>query len=266
MDWLAQINTEKFLVFTLVLTRTSGLMMTAPLYGTKEVPAQVRVLLSLVVALLIMPSQWNVTFAYPGTTLNYLAIIAGELVVGVCIGLGIHFIFRGIEMAGELIAFSGGLMMAETLDPTQDANQPLLSRFLYLVAFAIFLGLGGHRMVMGGLLDTFHEIPPGLGVFTSSITEAFVTLLSQSFSLAVRAAAPAIVSLLLASIVTGLIGRTVPQLNVMNLGFALNSMLTFGVLFVTLGAAMWAFSDQIEPTLATIFDALKVPLRTEWFS
>jgi flagellar biosynthetic protein FliR len=266
MDWLNHLDTEKFLVFTLVLTRVSGLMMTAPLYGTKEVPSQVRVLLALVVALLVMPSQWNVTFAYPGTTLNYLAIVAGELVVGVCMGLGIQLIFRGLEMAGELIAYVGGLMMAETLDPGQDMNVPLFSRFLYLLALAIFLTVGGHRMVMAGLLDTFQAIPPGLAVFTQSITEAFVTLIAESFSLAIRAAAPAIVSLLLASVVMGLIGRTVPQLNVMNLGFALNAMLTFGVLFLTLGAALWAFHAQIEPTLETIYDALNVSLRVEWFS
>jgi flagellar biosynthesis protein FliR len=266
MDWLSQIDTEKFLVFTLVLTRVSGLMMTAPLYGTKEVPTQVRVFLALVIALLIMPSQWNATLPYPGNTLNYLAIVAGELVVGVCMGLGIQFIFRGLEMAGELIAYVGGLMMAEALDPAMDTNEPLFSRFLYLLALAIFLSVGGHRMVMAALLDTFQAIPPGLGVFTKSITEAFVTLVAQSFSLAVRAAAPAMLSLLLASLVMGLIGRTVPQLNVMNMGFALNSLLTFGILFLTLGAALWAFRGQIEPSLETLLDALNVPLRAEWFS
>jgi flagellar biosynthesis protein FliR len=64
----------------------------------------------------------------------------------------------------------------------------------------------------------------------------------------------------------GLIGRTVPQLNVMNLGFSLNSLLTFAVLSITLGASLWAFQAQIEPSLTTLLDALKVPLRAEWFS
>jgi flagellar biosynthetic protein FliR len=265
MDWLVNLDTEKFLVFTLVLTRVSGLTMTAPLYGTKEVPSQVRVLLALVLALLIMPSQWNVSLTYPGTMLNYLAIVAGELVVGVCLGLGIHFMFHGLELAGELIAYVGGLMMAETLDPMQESNVPIFSRFLYLVALSIFLGLGGHRMVMAGLLDTFQAIPPGLAVFTQSITEAFVTLAAESFQLAIRAAAPSVVALLLATIVMGLIGRTVPQLNVMNLGFAVNSLLTFGILSLTLGAALWAFSDQIQPTIEIVLDALKVPFHAEWF-
>ena len=118
MDWLNQINVDKFIVFTLVLTRVSGLTMTAPIYGSKDVPARVRVLLALALAVLIMPSQWNVVVPYPGTTLNYLVIIGGELVVGTCLGLGIMFLFNGMELAGEIIGYVGGLMMAEAYDPS----------------------------------------------------------------------------------------------------------------------------------------------------
>ena len=65
----------------------------------------------------------------------------------------------------------------------------------------------------------------------------------------------------------GLIGRTVPQLNVMNLGFALEFDADVRRPVASrFGGALWAFHDQIEPTLETILDALNVPLRTEWFS
>ena len=179
MDWLTQIDTEKFLVFTLVLTRVSGLMMTAPLYGTKEVPRQVRVLLALVVALLIMPSQWNVTLAYPGTTLNYLAIVAGELVVGVCLGLGIQFIFRGLEMAGELIAYVGGLMMAEALDPgaryerTAVFPLPLPARAGDFPRASADIGWS-----WPACSTPFNRFRPASACSPQSITEAFVTLVA----------------------------------------------------------------------------------------
>ena len=135
MDWLNHLNIEKFLVFTLVLTRVSGLTMTAPIYGTKEVPMQVRAL-ALALAFLIMPSQWNTLLAYPGTTLNYLVFIGGELVVGTCLGLGIMILVYGVELAGEMIGYVGGLMMAETYDPRSDANTPIFSRLLFLVSLA----------------------------------------------------------------------------------------------------------------------------------
>jgi flagellar biosynthesis protein FliR len=266
MDWLNYLNSDKFILFTLVLTRVSGLTMTAPIYGTKEVPMQVRALLALALALLIMPSQWNTPVAYPGTTLNYLVIIGGELVVGVCLGLGITFLIYGVQLAGDVIGFVGGLMLAEAYDPSLDASTPIISKLLWLVSLAIFVCIGGHRLVMAGLLDTFQAIPPGNGAFSESIADAFVTILMQSFSLGIRAAAPATIALLLATLVLGLISRTVPQLNVLILGFGMNALLIFGGLALTLGSVMWTFQDEIEPALETILDALNTPLRTGWFS
>jgi flagellar biosynthetic protein FliR len=227
---------------------------------------RVRALLALALALLIMPSQWNTTVSYPGTTLNYLVIIGGELVVGVCLGLGITFLIYGMELAGELIGFVGGLMLAETYDPSMESNTPIISRLLWLVSVAIFVCIGGHRLVMAGLLDTFQTIPAGGGVFSDSIADAFMTILIQSFSLGIRAAAPATIALLLATLVLGLISRTVPQLNVLVLGFGLNALLIFGGLALTLGGVAWTFQEEIEPALETILNALNTPLRAGWFS
>ena len=55
--------------------------------------------------------------------------------------------------------------------------------------------------------------------------------------LGIRAAAPAVTALLLASLILGLVGRTLPQLNVLSMGFGLNAMLAFAALGLTLGAA-----------------------------
>jgi flagellar biosynthetic protein FliR len=266
MEWLNQLNVEKFILFTLVFTRVSGLTITAPIYGGKDVPASVRALLALALAFLITPSQWNVAVTYPGNMVNYLVIIGGELVVGACLGLGIMFLVKGMELAGEVIGYVGGLMIAEAYDPSLDANTPVISRLMWLVSIAIFVCIGGHRVVMAGLLDTFRAIPPGGGFFSQPIADAFVTILIQSFVLGIRAAAPATIALLLATLVLGLISRTVPQLNVLILGFGLNSLLIFAGLALTLGGVVWAFQEQIEPALETLLDALNTPIRTEWFT
>lgn len=266
MDWLDQFNADKFILFTLVLTRVSGLTMTAPIYGSKDVPMRVRALLAMALALLIMPSQWNAAVPYTGATLNYLVLMGGELVVGACLGLGIMFLIYGMELAGEIIGYVGGLMIAEAYDPTLDTSTPIISKLLALISLSIFVCIGGHRLVMAGLLDTFQTIPPGNGIFTRSMADAFVTLATQSFSLGIRAAAPATIALLLATLVLGLISRTVPQLNVLILGFGLNSLLIFGSLALTLGGIAWTFQAQIEPALEIILDALHTPLRAEWFS
>ena len=69
----------------------------------------------------------------------------------------------------------------------------------------------------------------------------FLVLITQSFHVAIRAAAPVVTAVLLATLVLGLISRTLPQLNVMVVGFGLNAMITFGVFFLSLGASLAGF-------------------------
>jgi len=260
MSWLEQLDTEKFLLFTLVLTRVSGLTMTAPIYGTKDVPLQVRALLAVALAVLITPSQWDVPVVYPGNTLNYLVFLGAELLVGLCLGLGVVILFSGVLLAGQLIGRVGGMMLANVFDPSLEANVPTVARLMHLVALAVFVCIGGHRMVMTGLLDTFATIPPGSGAFPVSIGETFVVLLQQSFSLGIRAAVPVVLALLLSTMVMGLISRTLPQLNILMIGFGMNAMLGFAVLSLTLGAAIWAFQAQIEPVLDFLLEGLHMPM------
>ena len=262
MEWLGQLDAEKFVLFTLVLTRVSGLVITAPIYGTPEIPVRVRALLAVALAVLITPTQWAVPVQDPGTTINYLVFLASELLIGLSLGLGIMILFSGIYLAGQVIGRIGGLFLADVFDPSSETSIPLFSRLMLLVTLTVFVLIGGHRMVMAALLDTFQTIPPGSGAVPTSLAHTFVLLLAQSFALAIRAAAPVVTSLLLSTLVMGLISRTLPQLNILAVGFGMNSMLAFGVLGLTLGAAAWIFQNQIEPVLELVLEALHVPLST----
>ena len=256
---------EHWLVlFTFVFARVAGLTMTAPIYGTNDVPLQVRLLLAAALSLLILPLQGFGAAVHYGSLAHYAIMLGVEAAIGACLGLGVLVLLHGMTLAGELVAQSSGLGIAEVFDPAIEENVPLFSRLMFLSAVTIFLCIGGHRMVMAGLLDTFQTIPPGSGELPSSLADGFTTLLGQSFSLGVRVAAPVVTSLLLATLILGLIGRTLPQLNIFALGFGLNSLLAFAGLALSFGAAAWAFQDQIEPAMRAIFDALRTPLKMEW--
>ncbi len=273
MNSLAILNVEKFLIFTLVLTRTSGLLIASPVFGSTQAPATVRALISLALAALIMPSQWFATLPYPGSLLVYVLVIGSELVIGLVLGMGISILLGGIQMAGDMVSRVGGLTLSEIFDPTTSSNVPLFSQLLGLLSTALFMILGGHRMLLGGLLDTFSAIPPGGGLamffgtgngasdpgFLASLVQMFLLLITQSFHVAIRAAAPVVTAVLLATLVLGLISRTLPQLNVMVVGFGLNAMITFGVFFLTLGASLLVFQDQIVPTVQVLFQGLRIP-------
>ncbi|MBN1396010.1 MAG: flagellar biosynthetic protein FliR [Pirellulales bacterium] len=254
------------ILFTLVFARVGGMVMTAPIFGAGAVPARVRVLLAVALTFLIAPVLWQGTPARIDGPAQFFALLGGEAIVGACLGLGVLIFVHAMTIAGTVVSHAAGLSIAETFDPAAGEIAPQLSRFMFLLALCVFFLLGGHRAAMAGLLDTFRAIPPGSGAVPDSLAEGVCTLVAQSFSLAVRAAAPALTALLLATLTLGLIGRTLPQLNVLVLGFGVNAMLTFAVLAVALGIAVWAFADQIAPALETMFDALQTPFQGEWLS
>ncbi len=258
MSWLAQFDFGKLFIFTLVLARVSGLVMTAPLFGIRSTPPQTRALLCVVIAALVFPLQWNAPLQPAAGPIPYLLLIGGELLIGVCLGLGVHILLTGMRLAGQLIGRISGEMMAELYDPQMDESFAVLSQFMDLVTLAVFVALGGHRILMSGLLDTFQAIPLGLGPgIAPSLVDAFVLLLTQSFTLGIRAAAPLVTALLLSSLVVALVARTLPQLNTMALGFSLNSLVTYAGLMLTLGGAVWIFQDQVEPAVEMLVHALQ---------
>ena len=152
------------------------------------------------------------------------------------------------------------MMLADVFDPNLGTSIPTFSQLMYLVAMAVFVCIGGHRMVMAAMLDTFQAIPPGCGGLPESIGETFVKLVTASFSLGVRAGMPVATALLLSTLVMGLLSRTLPQLNILMVGFGMNSMITFAMISMTLGGTVWIFQDEILPTLSILVSALSEPM------
>jgi flagellar biosynthetic protein FliR len=191
----------------------------------------------------------------PQNLVDFALLVAGETLIGVTIGMGITLLFSGVQVAGQVISQMSGLQLADVYNPGFDANVSVFSQLMFYVALGVFVIIDGHRRVMGALLDTFASLPPGGGGMPESVGETLTTLVAQSFVLGVRAAAPAMAALLVATLVLGLVSRTLPQLNIMTLGFGFNSLVTLGVICLSLGTVAWAFQDQVEPVLTSLIEA-----------
>jgi flagellar biosynthetic protein FliR len=248
------------LVFSLVLIRVSGIVIGAPVFGSSDIPVQIRALLAFTLTLLIMPSQWMVQITEPQNLVEYAVLVVSELIIGVSIGLAISIFFSGVAVAGEVIGQTGGLSASQIFDPISGTQSPLLSRAMNYLAVAVFACVGGLRAILTSLLYTFETLPLGSGTMTDSIAEMFLKLLSISFSLSLRISAPVIVAVLVSMLVLGLLGKTLPQLNLMSIGFGINSMVMFCVLMLSVGAGIWCFQDRIADCFCIIFEGLHCPI------
>ena len=246
-----------FIVFTYVLARVSGLIMTAPLFGSGSVPTQARALLAFAMALVVTPVQMTASLALPTNLPLYALSLGGELLVGILLGNGVIILLSGVQVAGGIMSQMSGMSLADVFDPGLDNDVPVMATLLNLVTMSVFVMIGGHRLLVGALLDTYTFLPLGHAGLPSSLVSLTATLFAESFSLAVRGAAPAIVALLLATIVLGLISRTLPQLNILAIGFGLNALVSFVVLALSIGTIAWLFQEQLEPTVHALVDSLR---------
>lgn len=246
----------KFALFALILGRVGALVMTAPLFGTQTLPMQVRGLLAVALSLLVMPLHATQTLPSAWNLLDFGRLMVNEVLIGLLLGVGVTILLSGVQLAGHLVSQLSGLSLADVFDPAMEEQASVFTQLLYFLTLAMFVALGGHRLVMQALLETFVWAPPGRAELGDNYIEAVVTLLTQSFRLGIRAAAPLMASLLLATLLLGLIGRALPQLNVLVLGFGVNSLLTLAMLFVTVGAVAWTFQEPLTATLEVLSDAV----------
>lgn len=249
---------SRFMVFTLVLARTGALLMTAPIFGSQALPRRVRALMAVAISLLVTPAFLGMSMSPVENTFEYGRMLANEALVGLLLGLGVNVLFSGIQVAGQIVSQMSGLSLADVFSPGFDEDVSVFSQLFYFLTLSVFVAIGGHRIVTEALFDTFAASPPGHAALGSNFVDVLVAIITQAFVLGIRASAPLLVALLLSNLVLGLISRTLPQINVIAVGFGLNSLLSMGVLFLSLGAAAWTFQDPALDVLQHLKEALVI--------
>jgi flagellar biosynthesis protein FliR len=162
-----------------------------------------------------------------------------------------------MQLAGQIISQTSGMTLADVVNPTFETTVPLFSQILEILALAIFFIIGGHRQVMDALLRSFAWMPPGHGRLPPNLVEALSSVTAQSFDVGIRAAAPVMIALLLATLVVALISRTLPQLNAVAVGLNFNSLIVIGVFAFCLGSAAWVFQEELDNVVETVTASFK---------
>ena len=124
---LLNYDASQLLAFILVLVRVSGIIATAPVFGSSNTPAQIKVVLSLMLALILYPFIPSIT-VFPDRPDHYVVLIASEMLIGVVLGLIGRFLFGAVEFAGTVIGFQMGLGMANVFDPQSQEQVSLIGR------------------------------------------------------------------------------------------------------------------------------------------
>lgn len=224
LDWPA---------FVLVSARVSGFFLAAPLWSTTGMPRSLRGSVAVVLSVVLLPGVTPVA-PLPDDMVAMAFVLAGETLLGLAIGLTGSLFIHGVTIAGEVASLQMGLSLGQALGTVPEGATVGVGQLKGYFALLLYLSLNGHLVLYRSLASSFAAVPAGRAGLGLPGGLEVVTLAGSVFSTGVRVAAPIIVALLLANLALAILGKAVPQLNVMMLSFPV--MISIGL--VTLGASL----------------------------
>ena len=254
---LLSYDASQLLAFILVLVRVSGIIATAPVFGSSNIPPQIKVVLSLMLALILYPFIPLIT-VYPDRPDHYIMLIASEMLIGLVLGIIARFLFGAVEFAGTVIGFQMGLGMAMVFDPQSQEQISIVGKFENITATLIFLAMDGHLIVLQALVRSYSVLPPGGASISRPLVENLTELSASVFVIGLQIGAPLIVALFLANAIVGLLARSVPQIQVFVVGFPLTLMLGFLFLFFGMPFFAQAVHQMFEKLDTQYFEAINL--------
>lgn len=212
---------EQMQGFFWVLVRISILFTLLPVFGGKGIPPMWKAGISLVLAIIITPIVPPVQ-NLPETIPEIIIGLSTEFVLGFILAFSAKLLLTSVQMAGQYMSFQMGFAMATAMDPQTETSSNILTQFLNMLTILIFLSINGHHIFINAIAASFQVIPPNGASLNPSISGIFTILGSYIFLLGLKIAAPIMVALFLSNLCLGIVARTVPQVNILMIGFPIN--------------------------------------------
>lgn len=233
------------------LVRIGAFYFAVPVISARTVPARIRMILALFTALLVVPLLPNapvVSFV----SVEAILLIIKELIIGISMGFMLQIVMHVFVLAGQFIALKVGLGFAAQNDPSSGVSVTVLSQFYLLLSTLLFLAINGHLTIINMMVSSFTTFPiagPGL---TPDDFSLIVHMFSWMFAAGLLISLPLFTSMMIVNMSFGVMGRSAPQLNILNVGFPITLMFGFILMWYSLSNFLPLFNQIIEEGLNVI--------------
>jgi len=167
--------------------------------------------------------------------------IFNQVLIGTVMGMILQIVNGALVVGGQAVSGAMGLGMANMVDPNM-GNVPVISQFFIICSTLIFMGMGGHVLVISLLLESFKTLPIGQMLAPDMLMAVLLQWSTMMFLGALLLALPIMVSLLFVNIGVGVITRAAPALNIFAVGFP--AMILVGM--VLLATSMTSIGYRIQ--------------------
>ena len=250
MSW-AQIFTDTYIVgFILLFFRFAALFMAVPIFSHQSIPPTLKAAMAFFFTIVFYSSMPPITIAT--TVPSIILAILSELLFGLAIGVILQVAFNAITFAGGQISFMMGFSMATAIDPANGVSMPIISQFLSLIALMILFAIDMHHWVLIFVDESLRTIPLGGFMVSEDLFNYIIKATSNMFMVGFMIAFPIIALSWLADIIFGMLMKTMPQFNLLVIGFPIKIMVAFVVIIATLSATMLILKTQMLEAFNTL--------------
>jgi flagellar biosynthetic protein FliR len=207
---------DKFLVVIWPMLRLSAFLAFTSIFSARAVNMRIRI--SLAFAMSFFVTQYIEIPKIDPVTADGLMEIFRQILIGFTMGLVFQVASAALVVAGQAISGSMGLSMANMVDPNM-GSVPVLSQLFNIMGTLIFLGMGGHLIVFGLVIESFKLLPIGQPFFSQDMLGKMINWSSMMFLGALLIALPVMMTLLFINIGLGFVARAAPTLNIFTVGF-----------------------------------------------
>jgi flagellar biosynthetic protein FliR len=238
---------NKFLIVIWPMLRLGSFLAFTSIFSMSAVNLRIRISLALLMSFFVS-QQIDIPLIDP-ISADGLVEIFRQILIGLTLGLIFQVASATLVVAGQAISGSMGLSMASMVDPSM-GNIPVLASFLNILGTLIFLGIGGHLIVFGLVLESFKLLPIGHAFFTQDMLGKMIHWGSMMFLGALLIGMPVMMTLLFINVGLGFVARAAPSLNIFTIGIPALIVVGFGVLIVSMGnnlaRVQWVWVQSFE--------------------
>ena len=245
-----------FLTFALVMGRLVPCVILAPFLGGKSTPAEIKMALVMVLAIIVYPHvHGNLHAKVPDDPISFLFAFLKEIFIGLALGIVAEHVFYAIEMMGRFIDTARGSNMAEVMVPEMEGRATPVGDIYYQFTLCLVIALGGHRVYIESIANSFDRFPILSPVEWQSqgflnFIEAVLRMGGDVLLIAVGLSLPCVAATFIVDVVFGLLNRVAPQLNAYFMAMPVKA--TGGIMMVFVSTTM--FTERISVLIAEMLN------------
>ena len=248
MEFIEYLTQGNVVTFFLLLVRTGALMVFFPFFSNMQIPVVVKSSLALILAMFLLPMTPKVELS--GLSVEYLVLESiAELLFGLCAGVLLSIVFASLSLAGEQISMIMGFSMATVVDPQSGVSTPLISNTLTLMALTAFLLFDGHHLILQFLAKSAQIMPLGSFYPSQNLLRYIAKSVVNMFLFGFILAFPILAVSLMADFIFGMLMKTMPQFNLLVVGFPIKIAVAFAVLIAILSSIIKLFTILITAVM-----------------